>query len=508
MFRTRHLALPCLSALIALAGCADDDAASADYDPNYEPGAYAPPPEPAPGQPIGTFEDVGENAWVDAAEDPLSTFSIDVDTASYTIMRRSITGGWLPDPASVRIEEYINFFSYDYPAPTLDDPEPFAIHLEGAPSPFGPELHLLRVGIKGAEVPAGERLPANLVFLVDVSGSMHSADKIGLVKYSLGQLLDGLHGDDTVALVTYASRDEVLLTPTPVRRRGEIMAAVDGLSAGGSTNGAAGITTAYDLAESAFAEEGINRVVLCTDGDFNVGVTGEALVQLVESWRDRGIFLTVLGFGTGNLNDAFIENLTNRGEGNYAYIDSQREAQRMLGEQLVGTLQTIAKDVKIQVEFDPAAVRRFRLVGYENRVLNHDDFVDDTVDAGEIGAGHTVTALYEVELQDARAAADTALATVRVRHKAPGGGDSLEIARGLPMAALAETIEAASADLRFAAAVAEFAEILSESSHTEGADFGAILTLLAGADVTSAGTGERSEFAALVEQARMLWSRR
>ncbi len=481
-------------------------------EPEPEPGLAPPPaadrgeaepPPPPPGDDLGMFEEAEENPFVDTADDPLSTFSVDTDTASYTLMRRALLErGVLPPAASVRLEEYLNFFKYAYPAPAPGDAEPFAIHLEGAPSPFGEGLHLLRIGIKGLEIPEEERDPANLVFLVDVSGSMRAPDKIGLVKFSLARLLDGLRPSDTVAIVTYAGADAVVLEPTPVARRAEILDAVDAFEATGSTNGAAGIRTAYALAQDAFREGGINRVVLCTDGDFNVGVRGEELVQLVESWRDQRIFLTVLGYGLGNLNDAFIEELTNRGEGNYAYVDSQNEALRVLGERLVGTLQVIAKDVKIQVEFDPEAVQRFRLVGYENRVLEHDDFRDDTVDAGEIGSGHSVTAFYEVELIEG--AEDKDVATVRVRHKPPEGGESAEVEFGLPIEAVHGAFDDASVDLRFAAAVAEFGEILRHSMHSEGgAGLEQVRALALATD--PAPESDRGEFVRLVEMALELW---
>ncbi len=483
----------------------------APYDPGFDASAppsaaadagVAPPPVDEDGD--GRDDNFGrivENPFVDTAVDPMSTFAVDVDTASYTIARRALDEGRLPDPDSVRIEEFINFFRYADPAPTPDDPEPFTINLEAAPSTFGEGMHLLRVGIKGLEVPAAERAPANLVFLVDVSGSMQSPDKIGLVQYSLTQLTNGLRPTDTLSIVTYAGADRVLLPPTEVGDRTAILDAIASLEAGGSTAGAAGITTAYELAQQAFVAEGINRVVLCTDGDFNVGVTGEPLVQLVESWRDRGITLTVLGYGHGNLNDDFLEQLTNRAEGQYAYIDSRNEALRMLGRDLVGTLQVIAKDVKIQVEFDPGAVARFRLVGYANRVLAHEDFRDDTVDAGEIGSGHGVTAFYEVELQP-EPVVDAPLATVRLRYKKPSGGESREVETALPQDAVHLELGDASPALRFGAAVAEFAEILFGSGHSEGARFEEVAELAQSA----AGEDEdRQEFVRLVNRAATLW---
>lgn len=353
------------------------------------------PEQPPPGTLI-------ENAWVDTATDPMSTFSIDPDTASYTRARQALLGGALPDPASVRVEEFVNFFRYDLPVPAAEDPVPFRVDLEAAPSPFGaeagaPPRHLLRVGLRGRLPELRQR--ANLVFLVDVSGSMQ--EEIPLIQYTLQQLTNALHPEDTVAIVTYAGEERVLLEPTPVGQRAEVLTAIDEFQAGGGTAGAAGIRTAYQLATAHFQPGGTNRVVLCTDGDFNIGLTGSELVDEVAVRASEGIGLTVLGFGSfgGGFNDGFLEELTNEGEGRYVFIDSENAALRAIGTDLVSGLDVIAKDVKIQVQFDPAEVSRFRLVGYENRVLAHEDFVDDTVDAGEIGAGHFVTAFYELELR-------------------------------------------------------------------------------------------------------------
>ncbi len=457
----------------------------------------AEPPEEEPD--TERFEHPGENPFINTEADPLSTFSIDTDTASYTLMRSSLMGGRLPSVESVRAEEWINFFRYDYPAPGIDgDSAPFAVHTEAAPSPFGEGLHLLRIGMKAQEVAEANRAPPNPVSLVDVSGSMQA--RLPLVKYALSTLSEALSPEDTLSIVTYAGADRVVLPPTPVGERGPIFEAIEAMRSGGGTNGAAGIRTAYDLASEAFVEGGINRVVLCTDGDFNVGITNDALVEYVEDRREENISLSVLGFGRGNFNDQFLEELTNRGEGNYAFIDSRNEALRVLGQNIVGTLQVVAKDVKIQVEFDASTVARFRLIGYANRVLAHEDFRDDQVDAAEIGAGHTVTALYEVELHP-EAEGDT-LATVRVRSKRPEGGESVEGEFPLGRDRMAESMDGASADFRFAAAVAEFAEVLSEGMYSEGARFEDIRTLALGAMSEQA---DRQEFLQLLAMAEGLW---
>jgi len=458
--------------------------------------------EPLP--PDGDLPDT--NDFVDASVDNLATFSIDVDTASYTLMRRAVTSGYLPDPNTVRVEEFINFFDYDYEAPAPNSPEPFAVHLESAPSRFGANLQLMRVGIQGEAIDPAAKKPANLIFLVDVSGSMSDPLKLGLVKYSLRRLLDELGGDDTIGIVAYAGADRIVLEPTSVSERDTILSAIDHLEAGGSTNGAAGIRTAYELAQSVFVADGVNRVVLCTDGDFNVGVTGDALVDLVVSWRDRNIFLSVLGFaggyGTYGFDDRFLEALTNEADGNYAFVDTEREADRAVGFKLMGTLQVIAKDVKIQVELNPAVVARYRLIGYENRNIADDDFVDDTVDAGEIGSGHTVTAYLELELIDGVSAVDAAaepMATVHIRYKKPEGGASEEIIHGLPLGDAHASFADASDSFRFGAAVAEFAEILRYSPHVDGADFEAVNAVAASA--VSLETPEHTEFRELVSQA-------
>ncbi|MFT5993171.1 MAG: Ca-activated chloride channel family protein [Bradymonadia bacterium] len=426
-----------------------------------------------------TYEPYAENDFVDADADPLATFSVDVDSASYTIMRRDVLQSRLPNRNSVRLEEYLNFFDYDYPAPGPESEAPFGIGLESAPSEFGQGMHLLRVALQGDEVPAAERLPANLVFLIDVSGSMQSTDKLDLVQFSLKTLVKALGPDDTLGIVVYAGHNAILLEPTAVRNRVALYDAIDALSTRGGTAGEAGIRAAYDLAEGAFREGGINRIVLCTDGDFNVGLTGEPLLELIEEFRDRDITISTLGFGRGNYNDATMEQIADRGNGNYAFIDNRNEALRTLGTNVVGTLQVIAKDVKVQVEFNPEVVSRYRLVGYDNRVLEDWGFVDDTVDAAELGAGHNVTAFLEVELVDGvvPGEGEQEVAAILLRYKQPDGDVSTQVGRTFAVSEMGTDFEDASRSFRFAAAVTEFAEILRGSRHTDGERFEDIIRI-------------------------------
>lgn len=448
----------------------------------------------------------GENEFLDPTEEPLCTFGVDVDTASYTLMRRDIMGGLLPNPDGVRVEEYLNFFSYDDAPPADDAPDAFAVHLEGAPSPFGENLHLLRVGIKGKELPPVERGNANLVFLVDVSGSMASDDKLPMVQDSLRLLVDQLRVDDTIAIVTYAGNVGVALHPTPAGAREKILAAIDALSPWGSTNGEGGIVKAYDLAEANFVENGINRVILCTDGDFNVGKTGQDLVDLIVSYRERGIYLTTLGFGRGNYNDSTMKQLASKGNGNYAYVDSLQEADRVVRRNLLGTLLVIAKDVKLQLSFDPETVVRYRLLGYENRRIEHENFEDPTEDTGDIGSGHHVTALLELELKEGVTMGEVAkVATLDLRYKFPGDTFDTPLHRPITTEMFASSLDEASSDLRFAAAVAEYAEILRRSKHSEGVRFDEVFSLAA--PVVN-GDPDRAGFLELVSLAREVWKSR
>lgn len=499
----------------ALAACTSSETASsfAGSDAGSSPRKDSSDPsgETAPTYNAGSAGDVGtdvspgdpvENDWVDTAKEATSTFGVDVDTASYSIMRRDLAQGRLPAQNTVRPEEFTNYFSYAYPQP--EGAHPFSITVDGAPSKFGEGLHLLRIGLQGKTVHEQERKPANLVFLVDVSGSMDQPNKLPLVKYTLKQLVKRLAPTDTLAIVTYAGSEAVLLQPLAVTNKATILDAIDGLTSAGGTNGEGGIRKAYELAERAKVQGGINRVVLCTDGDFNVGATGEALVKLVEAERDKGVTLTTLGFGQGNYNDKDMQELADRGNGNYAFIDTPGEANRALGEKLVSTLQVIAKDVKIQVSFDAATVTRYRLVGYENRVMANDDFADDTKDSGELGAGHSVTAFYEVELAKPAEGAGLGpkLADVKLRYKQPEGDLSTELAVPFATDALAAAFDSASSDLRFAAGVVEYAEILRHSKHSQGARFDDVLATLR---ATAGAEKDRLELIPLVEKAKPLY---
>lgn len=429
------------------------------------------------------------NPFVVTAHDPLSTFAADVDTASYDIFRRDVNLGSLPAPSTVRLEEYVNAFTYDYPAP--EGEHPFAIHLAAAPSVFGDDSLVLRVGIQGKAPPPESKRPANVVFLVDVSGSMQSADKLPLVRQVLGESIELLDPTDTISLVTYAGSVGVRLEPTPASDAGTIRAAIDGLTSGGSTAGAAGIDLAYQQAVAGFIEGGINHVVLCTDGDFNVGPSSTAeLLALVRAKRDTGVTLTALGFGAGNQNDAMMEAVSNAGNGIYGVISNSTQASDYVQNRLLSTLVHIAKDVKLQVEFNAEHVLAYRLLGYENRAIADDDFRDDLVDAGEIGAGHRVTALYQVvpaggaipTPPEAAPALDGAayagpievgvddLVFVKVRYKAPTATDSdpaLEVGSSLAVSAVAADLTGLDLDFQWALGIASFAEILKRSPYAD-----------------------------------------
>jgi Ca-activated chloride channel family protein len=446
----------------------------------------------------------------------VSTFCIDVDTGAYANVRRFLNGGSLPPQDAVRVEELINYFDYQY-APPANRDTPFRVSTEVAAAPWNANALLMRIGIKGFEIAAAERPVANLVFLIDVSGSMDSPDKLPLLKNAFRLLTEQLTARDRVSMVVYAGSSGVVLEPTAGDQKYRIHEALERLSAGGSTNGASGIELAYRLARDTFVKGGINRVVLATDGDFNVGtVDFEALVDMAERERATGVALTTLGFGTGNYNDQLMERLADAGNGNYAYIDSLSEARKVLVSQLNSTLFTIAKDVKIQVEFNPAEVLEYRLIGYENRMLAREDFNNDKVDAGEIGAGHRVTALYEVVpvgakgrvdplrygARTAAAAGNGELANVRLRYKMPDAEASqlLEypIRKNAVMAA-----DKLSPDFRFAASVAAFGQLLRGGKYVGNFSYGDVATLAKGA-LSQDADGYRREFVSLVELARTL----
>ncbi|MEZ4460800.1 MAG: von Willebrand factor type A domain-containing protein [bacterium] len=378
------------------------------------------------------------NAFTDPTVDRFSTFAIDVDTGSYTIARRKLNDGALPPSDSVRVEEFVNYFKYGYAAPSSS---PVAVHLEAAPSPFSgdPNTKVLRVGVQAQRVEKAGRKPIHLTFLVDVSGSMSSPDKLGLAKRSLAYLVDNLREEDTVAIATYAGRVAEILRPTSAGSREKILAALETLQSGGSTAMDDGLALAYTLAEKQVSPGHVSRVIVLSDGDANVGRTGhDEILKRIESHVAKGVTLSTIGFGMGNYKDEMMEQLANKGNGNYYYIDDMKEAKRIFGEQLDGTLQVVAKDVKIQVEFDETLVSAYRLIGYENRDIADKDFRNDKVDAGEMGAGHTVTALYEVKLKSSEPAS---FATVRVRHKLPEADNASESKFPLSVNAIRPTVE-------------------------------------------------------------------
>ena len=453
-------------------------------------------------------------------EFPVSTFSIDVDTGSYANVRRFLKSGNLPAQDAVRAEELINYFSYDY-SPPRDTGTPFSLVREIAPTPWNPDTYLLHIGIQGYEI-APEKLPAaNLVFLVDISGSMQAPDKLGLLKSSLKLLTRHLDADDRVSLVVYAGGTGVVLEPTAGDQNARIITALDQLVAGGRTNGAAGINLAYAMAEQGFIKGAINRVLLATDGDFNVGTTGiEQLKDLIEEKRKGGISLSTLGFGTGNYNDQLMEQIADTGNGNYAYIDTLGEAQKVLVDEMTSTLMTIAKDVKIQIEFNPAVVEEYRLVGYENRQLKREDFNNDKIDAGDIGAGHSVTALYEIAMKDSKgrridplryqAGENTRkpvtsheIAFLRLRYKQPYSDNSQLLEWAIQQQEVINEPGKTSDAFRFSAAVAAFAQQLRGGAYTGQFDYDATLAL-AGSARAEDPFGYRGEFLTLVNLAKSL----
>ena len=467
------------------------------------------------------FTPIESNPVKVVAEEPVSTFSIDVDTASYAFTRASLNRGVLPQPDAVRVEELVNYFPYGYALPE-SRARPFAVHVSLAPTPWNDATRLLHIGIKGYELTPTVRPPANLVFLVDTSGSMDSPDKLPLLINSLRLLLDTLAPEDTVAIVSYAGAAGIVLQPTPVAERGKIAAALENLWAGGSTAGAEGIRQAYLLAERQFVEGGVNRVVLATDGDFNVGITDlDELEGYIARKRASGVFLSVLGFGMGNYNDALMQRLAQNGNGNAAYIDTLSEARKVLVEEATSTLFPIAKDVKIQVEFNPALVSEYRLIGYETRMLAREGFRNDKVDAGEIGAGHTVTALYEITpvgsgaeriaplryrhegtVSRARQSGrDDEYATVAIRYKLPDAETSTEIARHVTEADAVASLAGAPEDVRFAAAVAAFGQLLRGGRYTGDYGYDDVIAAAQAARGEDP-FGYRAEFLSLVRLAK------
>ncbi|MCA9541375.1 MAG: VWA domain-containing protein, partial [Myxococcales bacterium] len=493
--------------------------------------AYAPPPAPAMApmpdirMPSGEFN-TEEYAHIDEApfkstmQDPLSTFSIDVDTASYANARRFIEReGRLPPPDAVRLEEFINYFDYDYPNPTGE--HPFSVTTEVSSAPWAPAHRLVHIGLQGRKIDTAALPASNLVFLLDVSGSMNSPDKLPLLKQAFKMLVRNLRPHDKVAIVVYAGAAGLVLPSTNGKDQQAILDAIDRLSAGGSTAGGAGIKLAYQIARDNFIKGGNNRIILATDGDFNVGVSSQGdLVRMIEEERKSGVFLTILGFGGGNYKDSKMEELSNKGNGNAAYIDNVLEAKKVLVTEMGGTLLTIAKDVKIQVEFNPAKVKGYRLLGYENRALANRDFNDDTKDAGELGAGHTVTVLYEIiptdskeplpgvdalkyqtrEVSDA-AKASPEMLTVKLRYKQPDGDKSTLLEQ--PLVDQGVTLSKTSADFRFSAAVAEMAMVLRGSKFSGDASYAHVIERASGA-LGKDTEGYRAGFVQLARRAQAI----
>ena len=467
----------------------------------------------------GNFDRVVDNPFRRVADNPLSTFSVDVDTAGYSITRRYLLGNRMPPKSAIRIEELINYFDYDYPPP--NDGRPFAVHTETASAPWNPGHLLARVAIKGKEFPAGKRPRVNLVFLLDVSGSMDAPNRLPLVISSMNMLVNELNGTDKVAICVYAGAAGTVLPPTSCDKKKTIIAALDKLEAGGSTAGGTGIQLAYRLAEQNFDPQAVNRVILCTDGDFNVGITNRGdLIDLITEKAKSGVYLTALGFGMDNFQDGRLKQLASKGNGNYGYIDTIEEAKKILVDQLSGTLVTIAQDVKIQVEFNRATVGAYRLIGYENRVMRNEDFNNDEADAGDIGAGHTVTAFYELIPADSPEVAAlpgndplkyapqpanpdpdyNELLTVKIRYKPPTGSQSILIEFPVAVSSVRKAGEE-SRDFLFAASVAGFGMLLRDSPHRGNLTYTNVIDMAQGAlgqDVW----GYREGFIRLAQKAR------
>jgi len=498
------------------------------YNQTYVASSYAPEPGYIQHNTEG-YTAIDENGFKDVLHNPLSTFSIDVDRASYSNVRRFLNMGQLPPMDAVRIEEMINYFNYDYPEP--EGRHPFSVYTEISACPWNASHQLLHVGLKGKSIDKSELPPSNLVFLIDVSGSMSNANKLPLLKQAFRMLVNELRPEDRVAMVVYAGAAGLVLESTPGTEKAKILAALDKLQSGGSTAGGAGLELAYKVAQENFAEEGNNRIILATDGDFNVGSSSNAeMERLIEKKREHGVFMTVLGFGMGNYKDDKMEIIADKGNGNYAYIDNIQEARKVFITEFGGTLFTIAKDVKFQMEFNPARVKGYRLVGYENRLLNDEDFNDDKKDAGEMGAGHTVTALYEIipagsseslksidplkyqanrgdekAVAKVKANPKAELMTVKLRYKQPDGNTSTKVE--IPVKGKVLDLEDTSDNFRFSASIAEFGLILRNSQYKEDASMEEVIAMAKGARGEDE-EGYRSEFLKLVKLADSLkeWS--
>ena len=465
-----------------------------------------------------TYKEIKENSFVAVAQQPVTTFSADVDRAAYANVRRIIGYGQIPPKDAVRIEEMVNYFDYDYPAPEEGSVSPLRVSPELAPAPWNPNHLLLRIGLQAKKIDLAKAPPSNIVFLIDVSGSMDEENKLPLLKSSFKMLLGQLRPDDKIAIVTYANGTKVALPSTSVKDKEKIIKVLDNLYASGGTSGGRGIQLAYEQAQKSFIKNGNNRIILATDGDFNIGINNTTdLEKFIEKQRESGIYMSVLGFGIGNYRDDMAETIADKGNGNYAYIDNITEAKKVLVNELSGTLFAVAKDVKLQLEFNPKYVKEYKLIGYENRMLANEDFTNDKKDAGEIGAGHTVTALYELVPSDGKVAQSlryqsqelnekgkgNELGFLKIRYKDPKVKDAKSVEITEPLVFNKKALKETSTDYRFAASVAEFGILLRDNSNKANATYGQVIELAEGA-IGKDPEGYRKEFVRLVKSVKIL----
>ena len=465
-----------------------------------------------------TYKEIKENSFVAVAQQPVTTFSADVDRAAYANVRRIIGYGQIPPKDAVRIEEMVNYFDYDYPAPEEGSVSPLRVSPELAPAPWNPNHLLLRIGLQAKKIDLAKAPPSNIVFLIDVSGSMDEENKLPLLKSSFKMLLGQLRPDDKIAIVTYANGTKVALPSTSVKDKEKIIKVLDNLYASGGTSGGRGIQLAYEQAQKSFIKNGNNRIILATDGDFNIGINNTTdLEKFIEKQRESGIYMSVLGFGMGNYRDDMAETIADKGNGNYAYIDNITEAKKVLVNELSGTLFAVAKDVKLQLEFNPKYVKEYKLIGYENRMLANEDFTNDKKDAGEIGAGHTVTALYELVPSDGKVAQSlryqsqelnekgkgNELGFLKIRYKDPKVKDAKSVEITEPLVFNKKALKETSTDYRFAASVAEFGILLRDNSNKANATYDQVIELAEGA-IGKDPEGYRKEFVRLVKSVKML----
>ena len=465
-----------------------------------------------------TYKEIKENSFVAVAQQPVTTFSADVDRAAYANVRRIIGYGQIPPKDAVRIEEMVNYFDYDYPAPEEGSASPLRVSPELAPAPWNPNHLLLRIGLQAKKIDLAQAPPSNIVFLIDVSGSMDEENKLPLLQSSFKMLLGQLRPDDKVAIVTYANGTKVALPSTRVKDKEKIIKVLDNLYASGGTSGGKGIQLAYEQAQKSFIKNANNRIILATDGDFNIGINNTTdLEKFIEKQRESGIYMSVLGFGMGNYRDDMAETIADKGNGNYAYIDNITEAKKVLVNELSGTLFAVAKDVKLQLEFNPKYVKEYKLIGYENRMLANEDFTNDKKDAGEIGAGHTVTALYELVPSDGKVAQSlryqsqelnekgkgNELGFLKIRYKDPKVKDAKSVEITEPLVFNKKALKETSTDYRFAASVAEFGILLRDNSNKANATYDQVIELAEGA-IGKDPEGYRKEFVRLVKSVKML----